>query len=114
MIVLDTRPTIACRNYNREMPVHLSPRERQRLEARAHSLEPSVRIGHAALTDAVVAEIDRTLTAHKLIKIRIDAPDREMRADLCDEICTRVDAAEVQRVGKVLVLWRPAPEEDSH
>lgn len=95
------------------MPVSLTPRERQHLKARAHTLEPSVRIGHAALTDAVVAEIDRTLTAHELIKIRIDAPDRETRAELCEQICARLDAAEVQRVGKVLVLWRPAPEDDA-
>ena len=92
------------------MPVHLTPRERQRLKGRAHALEPSVRVGHASLTDAVVAEIDRTLTAHKLIKVRVDAPDRESREELCEAICARVDAAEVQRVGKVLVLWRPRPD----
>jgi putative YhbY family RNA-binding protein len=95
------------------MPVRLTPRERQHLKARAHALEPSVRVGHAALTDAVVAEIDRTLTAHELVKVRVDAPDRDARAELCDTICDRVDAAEVQRVGKVLVLWRPAPDETS-
>ena len=95
------------------MVVPLTPRERQRLKARAHSLEPSVRVGQSALTDAVVAEIDRTLTAHKLIKVRIDAADREARAELAAQICSRVDAAEVQRVGKVLVLWRPANDEAS-
>jgi RNA-binding protein YhbY len=31
---------------------------------------------------------------------------------LCDAIGARVDAAEVQRVGKILVLWRPAPDEE--
>jgi RNA-binding protein len=95
------------------MPVRLTPRERQHLKARAHALEPSVRVGHAALTDAVVAEIDRTLAAHELVKIRVDASDRESRTELCDTIRDRVDAAEVQRVGKVLVLWRPAPD-DTH
>lgn len=93
------------------MSVPLTSRERQHLKARAHALNPSVRVGHAALTDAVVAEIDRTLTAHELVKIRVDAPDRASRAELCDSICDRVGAAEVQRVGKILVLWRPAPEE---
>jgi putative YhbY family RNA-binding protein len=91
----------------------LTPRERVRLKARAHALEPSVRVGHAALTDAVVAEIDRTLAARELIKVRVDAPDRDTRAALCTEICTRVKAAPVQRVGKILVLWRPAPDEDA-
>jgi putative YhbY family RNA-binding protein len=94
------------------MPVTLTPRERQHLKGRAHALEPVVHVGHNALTDAVAAEIDRALTAHELIKIRIDAPDRDTRAGLCDAIAARMDAAEVQRVGKILVLWRPAPDEE--
>ncbi len=96
--------------YNQLMPVSLNPRERARLKARAHALEPVVRIGHAALSDAVAAEIDRALTAHELIKVRIDA-DRDARAELCDAICARAGAAPVQQVGKVLVLWRPKPDE---
>jgi RNA-binding protein YhbY len=59
----------------------------------------------------VAAELDRALTAHELIKVKVTAPDRDAREALCDEICERADAAEVQRVGKVLVLWRPRPEE---
>jgi putative YhbY family RNA-binding protein len=93
------------------MPVPLTPRERKHLKARAHALEPVVHVGHAALTDGVAAEIDRALAAHELIKVRVDAPDRDARGDLCAAIAARTDATEVQRVGKVLVLWRPAPDE---
>ncbi len=95
------------------MAVTLTPRERQHLKGRAHALEPVVHVGHNALTDTVAAEIDRALTAHELVKIRVDAPDRDTRADLCDAIDARMDAAEVQRVGKVLVLWRPRPDDES-
>jgi RNA-binding protein len=91
------------------MPVHLTARERQHLKARAHALEPIVQIGHAGLTDAVAVEIDRALSAHELIKIKVAAIDRAAREALCDAIGARDDAAEVQRVGKVLVLWRPRP-----
>ena len=93
------------------MPVSLTPRERARLKARAHALEPVVHIGQAGLTDALVAEVDRALTAHELIKVRIGAADRHDRATLAEAICARTDAAEVQQVGKVLVLWRPRPED---
>ena len=93
------------------MPVSLTSRERSHLKARAHALEPVVQIGHAGLTDRVVAEIDRALTAHELIKVRVDASDRVARAELCDAICARTDAAEVLRVGKVLGLWRPRPDD---
>ena len=92
------------------MPVPLTPRDRQTLKARAHPLEPVVHVGQAGVTDKVAAELDRALTAHELIKVKVTAPDRDAREALCDEIVTRTDAAEVQRVGKVLVLWRPKPE----
>ena len=65
------------------------------------------------MTDGVAAELDRALTAHELIKVRVDAADRHARETLCDEICARADAAFVQRVGKVLVLWRPRPIDET-
>ncbi len=93
-------------------PVPLSPRERQKLKARAHALEPAVQVGQAGVTDRVAAELDRALTAHELIKVKLSAPDRDAREGLCDDICARTGAAEVQRVGKMLVLWRPRPESE--
>jgi len=93
------------------MPVSLTSRERSHLKARAHELEPVVHVGNAGLTDKVMAELDRALTAHELIKVKLAGPDREAREALCDTICVRADAAEVQRVGKILVLWRPRPDE---
>ncbi|MEO8682558.1 MAG: ribosome assembly RNA-binding protein YhbY [Vicinamibacterales bacterium] len=93
------------------MPVVLTPRERATLKARAHALEPFVRVGNAGLTDKVAAEIDKALKAHELLKVRVEGTDREAREALCDAIAARADAAIVQRVGKVLVLWRPRPDE---
>ena len=90
------------------MPVTLTPRERAHLKARAHSLEPVVQIGNAGLSDAVVKELDRALSAHELIKVKM-AGDREAREALGHTICERTDAAPVQQVGKVLVIWRPRP-----
>jgi RNA-binding protein len=92
------------------MPNPLTPRERAHLKARAHALEPRVTVGQAGLTDAVVAEIDRALTAHELIKVKILA-DRGARQEMADAVSARTDAALVQSVGKVVVLWRPKPDE---
>lgn len=88
----------------------LTARERAHLKARAHALEPSVFIGHAGLSDAVAREIDRALTAHELIKVKILA-DRDQRDEIAAAIAEKTDAATVQQVGKVVVLWRPKPEE---
>jgi len=89
----------------------LTTKERAHLKARAHPLERVVHTGTAGITDAVVAEVDRALTAHELLKVRIGVEDREQRVALGDEICARTDATAVQRVGKVLILWRPRPLE---
>ena len=87
----------------------LTARERTFLKGRAHPLEPIVTVGHDGLTDAVVTEIDRALTAHELIKVRIGGDDRAQRVALGDDIAARTDATVVHRVGKVVILWRPNP-----
>ncbi len=95
------------------MSTSLTPQERAHLKARAHALEPFVQIGQAGVSDAVVAETDRTLTAHELIKVRINGADRDARASLIAELCARTDATAVQNVGKVVVLWRPRGDDES-
>lgn len=93
------------------MPVTLTPRQRAHLKARAHALETFVQVGHAGLTEAVRAEVERALTARGLIKVKILSPDRDARQELSAAICARTGATAVQRVGKVVVLWRPRDDD---
>ena len=64
------------------MPPALTPRERARLKARAHALEPLVQVGQAGLTDAVITETGRALEAHELIKVRVSIADRGEREQI--------------------------------
>lgn len=89
----------------------LSPAQRRALRARAHHLQPVVMVGEAGLTPAVVREIDLALRSHELIKVRVLGDDRERRESLLAEICAALDASPVQHIGKVLVIFRPCPEE---
>jgi RNA-binding protein len=91
------------------MPMPLTARERAHLKARAHALEPVALVGHAGVTSDVVAEVDRALAAHELIKVRIGGADRDEREALGDTLAAATDAAVVHRIGKVLILWRPRP-----
>ena len=95
------------------MPVSLTARERAHLKARAHALGAIVQVGQGGITDTVVAELDRALTAHELIKVRITGDDREARQAAVEDICARTDAARVQQVGKIVVLWRPNPDSET-
>jgi RNA-binding protein len=80
--------------------------QRQNLKARAHSINPTVIIGNAGLTPAVLEEIANTLKRHELIKIRSTA-EREEREAMLQQICETLNAAPVQHIGKILVVYRP-------
>jgi RNA-binding protein len=89
----------------------LTAAERKALKGKAHKLEPVVQIGAKGLTDEVVAEIERALTAHELIKVRAAAMEREERDAALEEIVLRTAAQTVQQVGKVFVLYRKKPDD---
>jgi len=91
------------------MATALTARERAHLKARAHALEPVVHVGNAGLTETLVTEVDRALTAHELIKVKVSTDDRADRVAIGDALCERTSAAAVHRVGKVIILWRPRP-----
>lgn len=90
----------------------LTSRERAALKARAHALEPLVHVGGAGVTDPVVAEAERALSAHELIKVKIATDDREARVAMGNQMAERTGAAVVHRVGKVVILWRAVPDEE--
>lgn len=93
----------------RSAPV-LTATERRDLRAQAHHLDPVVMIGEAGLTPAVLAEVDRALTHHQLIKIRVLGDDRDHRSRLMEALGNALGCAPVQMIGKLLIIWRPAPE----
>jgi len=88
----------------------LTPPERRALRAKAHHLHPVVSVGQHGLTAAVLHEIDVNLIAHELIKVRVFNDDRAARDALLLSICAELDAAPVQHIGKLLVVWRPSPD----
>ena len=84
----------------------MTPSRRSELRSEAHALTPVVIIGDKGLTDEVIAEIDRSLKAHELIKIRAGTDDRAARGQWMEKICERLDAEAIQQIGKVLVVYR--------
>jgi RNA-binding protein len=88
--------------------LNLTPGQRRFLRAQAHALSPVVLIGDAGLTTGVMKEIERSLESHELIKVKVAGGDREQREDMLSEICSTLEAASVQHIGKTLVIYRPA------
>ena len=74
---------------------------------KAFLLKPFVMIGQHGLTDAVLTEINSTLNAHELIKIRIRGADKNKRSEYCLEIEEQLNAKVVHQIGHITVLYRP-------
>jgi len=90
----------------------LSRDERLRLKSDSHHLEAVVLVGANGLTEAVLSEIDRALTAHQLVKVRLPASQRPEREQLFAQVAERLGAARIQLIGRLMVLYRPAPSSD--
>lgn len=92
--------------------IELTPAQRRELRARAHHLSPVVTVADNGLAPGVVAELERSLQAHELIKVRVQGAERQQRDILMQELCAALDAAPVQHIGNILVVWRQRGEEE--
>ena len=91
----------------------ITPTERRAFKALAHALSPVVMIGEAGLSAGVMAELEQGLKSHELIKVKVFSGERETRETMLEEICQQLKAAPVQHIGKILVIYRPKPEEEA-
>jgi len=92
--------------------IQLTPAQRKVHRAEAHHLDPVVMIGADGLTPAVIKETDAALNAHGLIKIRVLGDDRAAREAMYQQLADALNAAPIQHIGKLLVLWRPQPTKE--
>ena len=90
--------------------IQLTPAQRKEYRSQAHHLNPVVMIGSDGLTANVQKEIDHALNAHGLIKVRVFSDDRTERETMLQTLADALNAAPIQHIGKLLVLWRPIPE----
>ena len=88
----------------------LSTAEKKILRAKSYSLKPVVIIGQRGVSEAVLSEIDLSLEAHELMKVRFRGADREERANLSSSIAEGTGAELVYKIGAVAVFYRPAKQ----
>lgn len=86
----------------------LNPKQISHLRGLAHKLNPVVMIGNQGLTDNIIKEIDVSLKAHELIKIKVAGDDRDARKMMYQSICEKTNAIAVHHIGKQLVIFRPS------
>jgi RNA-binding protein len=88
----------------------LNSKDKTALKARAHQLHAVVLIGQHGLTAEVIAETNRNLDAHELIKVQVAGDERAQRIAIAEALCAATGAELIQHIGKQLVLYRQKAE----
>jgi RNA-binding protein len=88
--------------------MQLSEKQKKHLRRLAHPLHPIVMLGNGGVTPGVVAELERALTDHELVKVSARVGDRDARDEALAELARRTSAVVVQRIGNVGVFYRRA------
>ena len=63
-------------------------------------------IGQSGLTEAVLSEIDMALSHHELIKVKVNAGDREERDAAIQSIVERTSSELINRIGNTAAFFR--------
>jgi RNA-binding protein len=90
--------------------MQLTEKQRRHLKGLAHPLKPVILMGNSGLTPGVVAETQRALADHELIKVRLPGQEREQRDVALQSLAEQTGSALVTRIGHVAVLYRPRPD----
>lgn len=86
----------------------LNKKQIKHLKAMSHKLKPVVIVGNAGITEAVLNEIDSSIEHHELIKVRLNAADRQQRQTMMDTISKTIHATLINQIGHIAVFYRPA------
>jgi RNA-binding protein len=92
------------------MSIALTNAQNRFLRGQAHGLKAMLQIGAKGVTDAVIAEVDAALEHHELIKVKVAAADRDARDAMVSDLAGRCEAALVQRIGNIAILYRPSTD----
>ena len=83
----------------------LTQEQKKQFKSIGHHLKPIVTIADNGLTENVLAELDRALNDHELIKIQLRA-ERDDRKAIIDDLCQKSSCLLVQSIGKVALVYR--------
>ena len=88
----------------------LSQAQKKAFRSIGHHLDPVVTVSENGASEGVLAELDRALRDHELVKVKLALPDRDDRAAMLEELVTASGAELVQKIGKMALLYRHNPK----
>ena len=90
--------------------MNLNSQQIRELKKLAHHLKPVVMLGQLGISENLINEIDSSLAAHELIKVKLAGSERTERHAVAQRICRQVEAELIQIIGQMAVLYRANPD----
>jgi RNA-binding protein len=90
----------------------LSAAEKKHFRGIGHHLKPVVMVGGGGLSDALLAELDRALEEHELVKVKVHAEDRDTRKTVINELPAVTGCEVVATIGNVALIYRAAKKQN--
>ena len=84
----------------------LTSKERAELRAQANAIDTTLIVGKDGVTENVVAEAERLLTARELVKGKVLETALMTAREVSDEICEATGADGISCVGSKFVIYR--------
>ena len=88
----------------------LTQEQKKQFKSIGHHLKPVLIVADNGLTEGVLAELDRALNDHELIKVQFRLTERDDRRALIDELATVGRCELVQVIGKMALIYRKNPK----
>jgi RNA-binding protein len=86
----------------------LSNDDKKHLRRLGHNLNPVATVASKGLSESVLAEIDRALNDHELIKVKLAVGNSDAKRQVTETICEKLSANVVQSIGHIVLLLRKA------
>ncbi len=90
--------------------MELTGKQARFLRGLGHHLKPVVMIGKEEINAAVISATEEALTAHELIKVKLQEGCLSDRKSVAAALAEATDAAVAQVLGKSILLYRPSDE----
>ncbi len=85
----------------------LSGKQIRHLRGLGHHLKPVVMIGKGEISERLIASVEEALSAHELIKVKLQEGCDLDRHEVAEILAERTDAQVAQILGKTILLYRP-------
>ena len=92
--------------------MNISPSQKKHLRTLGHNLNVVVMIAGNGLSENVMAELERALTDHELIKVKLAVGDRNIKQAIIKDMCIQTKSVLIQGIGNVALIYRRNPDAD--